>query len=88
MYQWADTATMARGRRSDRANSRHARVYRLSSSAFIGLPWPTKIAGMTLESVESVESDESIQTFSRRFDLPGDVKNDSVNFWIYSKFEG
>ncbi len=36
---------MARGRGSCAPSAAHPCVYALSSSAFIGLPWPKKIAG-------------------------------------------
>jgi hypothetical protein len=58
MYQCAYTTRIARGRGTDSPNARHARharhgrharVYRLVSSAFIGLPWPKNAAGMTVE---------------------------------------
>src|SRR5690606_15086279 len=48
MYQCADTTRIARGRSIDSPNVRHARVNRLSSSAFIGLPWPRNAAGRVL----------------------------------------
>ncbi len=38
MNQWAEMHTIARGRGIDAASSDHAVVYRLSSSAFMGLP--------------------------------------------------
>ena len=38
MYQCALITRMARGRGTGRPNARQAAVYRLSSSAFIGLP--------------------------------------------------
>src|SRR5215213_3132489 len=38
MYQCADTTRMARGLGTERPNARQAVVYRLVSSAFIGLP--------------------------------------------------
>ena len=38
MYQCADTTRMARGRGTSAPNARHASVYRLWSSAFIGVP--------------------------------------------------
>jgi hypothetical protein len=37
---------MALGLGTDRPNARQAAVYRLVSSAFIGLPCPKKIAGI------------------------------------------
>ena len=46
MYQCADTVRMARGRGSSVPSARQARVKPFSSSAFIGLPWPMKSAGM------------------------------------------
>ena len=45
-YQWADTIRMARGRGTEAPKLRQASVKRLRSSAFIGLPWPRKAAGM------------------------------------------
>src|SRR4051812_26111490 len=46
MYQCAEMTRMARGRGTAAPNARHAAVYRLSSSAFIGFPWPRNAAGM------------------------------------------
>src|SRR5664280_171653 len=46
MYQCAETTRIARGRGTAWPNALHAEVYRLVSSAFIGLPWPKKAAGM------------------------------------------
>src|SRR3954463_3116398 len=54
MYQWADTTRIARGRGTAAPKARQAWVYRLSSSAFIGLPWPRKAAGITVEPSEVV----------------------------------
>src|SRR4051812_8371306 len=54
MYQWADTTRIARGRGTAAPKARQAWVYRLSSSAFIGLPWPRKAAGITVEPSELV----------------------------------
>ncbi len=45
-YQCAETIRIARGRGTEAPNDRHASVKRLRSSAFIGLPWPRKAAGM------------------------------------------
>jgi hypothetical protein len=44
-YQCADTQTIARGRGSSAPMRRQASVYGLVDTAFIGLPWPKKIAG-------------------------------------------
>ncbi|GIJ29946.1 hypothetical protein Vqi01_51080 [Micromonospora qiuiae] len=49
MYQWADTTRIARGRGTDCPKARQADVYRLSSSAFIGLPWPKNTAGIRVD---------------------------------------
>jgi hypothetical protein len=38
MYQCAEITRIARGRGTERPNACHASVYRLRSSAFIGLP--------------------------------------------------
>src|ERR1700712_3778618 len=46
MYQCADTTRIARGRGTESPNARHALVYRLLCSAFIGFPWPMNAAGM------------------------------------------
>src|SRR5450759_1263663 len=46
MYQCAETTRIACGRGTAWPNALHAEVYRLVSSAFIGLPWPKKAAGM------------------------------------------
>ena len=45
-YQCAETIRMARGRGKEAPMARQASVYRLRSSAFMGLPWPRKAAGM------------------------------------------
>src|SRR5688572_1700105 len=47
-YQWAETASTARGRGSEAPRARQARVYALSCRAFIGFPWPKKSAGCIL----------------------------------------
>src|SRR3954452_8056322 len=54
MYQWADTTRIARGRGTAAPKARQAWVYRLSSRAFIGLPWPRKAAGITVGPSELV----------------------------------
>src|SRR5580658_1241765 len=46
VYQWAETARMARGRGSVRPSAAHDSVYRLRSNAFIGLPWPMNSTGI------------------------------------------
>jgi hypothetical protein len=46
VHQWAEMETMAFGLGSVAANSIHARVKRLSSRVFMGLPWPMNAAGM------------------------------------------
>ena len=46
MYQCADTTRIARGRGAARPKACQAWVYRLVSSAFIGLPWPMNTAGI------------------------------------------
>ena len=45
MTQCAEITRMASGRRRDFPNELQAAVKRLGSMAYIGLPWPTKIAG-------------------------------------------
>src|SRR5690606_37498385 len=45
-YQCAEMARIARGRGAAAPNARQASVKRLRSSAFIGLPWPRKAAGI------------------------------------------
>ena len=55
--QCAETTRMARGRGTDRPNARQASVYRLRSSAFIGLPWPKNAAGMTLMEASPCRAD-------------------------------
>src|SRR5215218_7016543 len=57
-YQCAETTRIARGRGTDRPNSRHALVYRLRSSAFIGLPCPKNAAGMTVMAPSPVRADD------------------------------
>src|SRR5919202_5163591 len=47
MYQCALITRMARGRGTACPNACHAAVYRLTSRAFIGLPWPKNAAGIT-----------------------------------------
>src|SRR2546421_12065599 len=47
MYQWADTTRITRGRGTVCPNARHAAEYRLTSSAFIGLPCPKNADGIT-----------------------------------------
>jgi len=44
--QCADTQRIALGRGSSRPSTRQTRVSGLSSSAFIGLPWPKNTIGM------------------------------------------
>ena len=46
MYQCAETTRTALGRGTDAPKARQAWVQRLSSSAFIGLPWPKNAAGI------------------------------------------
>src|SRR3954468_10095847 len=46
MYQCALITRMARGRGAASPNARQAAVYRFTSRAFIGLPWPKNAAGM------------------------------------------
>src|ERR1700731_1191455 len=46
MYQCAETTRIARGLGTDAPNAAQDAVYRLSSSAFMGLPWPRKTAGI------------------------------------------
>src|SRR4051812_26596411 len=46
MYQCALITRIARGRATDWPKARHAAVYRLSDSAFMGLPCPKNAAGM------------------------------------------
>src|SRR4029453_15383314 len=65
MYQCADTTRMARGRGTERPNARHAEVYRLLASGFIGLPCPKKAAGMRGWPVD-VTAGSSIGEPSRR----------------------
>ena len=47
MYQCADTTRIARGRGTARPKACQAWVYRLVSSAFIGLPCPMNAAGIS-----------------------------------------
>src|SRR5215207_1085535 len=56
MYQWAETTRMARGRGMLAPKALQASVYRLWSSAFIGLPWPKNTAGMRRLPLEPVVS--------------------------------
>src|SRR5690348_15697691 len=51
MYQCAETTRIARGRGTAAPNARHAAVYRLCSSVFIGLPWPMNAAGIRICSM-------------------------------------
>ena len=59
-------------------SSRHSRLQRLSSIAFIGLPWPTNRAGMrgvadrsasVVTSRSSITDGETTATVRRLFDL-------------------
>ena len=50
IYQWAEATRIARGRGTLAPKALHASVYRLRSSAFIGLPWPRKAAGMRVRA--------------------------------------
>ncbi|MEE3920432.1 epoxide hydrolase N-terminal domain-containing protein [Micromonospora sp. BRA006-A] len=50
MYQWALTTRIARGRGTAAPKAFHAEVYRLTSRAFIGLPWPRNAAGIKTSS--------------------------------------
>jgi hypothetical protein len=47
-YQCADTTRTARGRGTAWPKARQALVYRLTSSAFMGLPWPKNAAGIVV----------------------------------------
>src|SRR5688500_12405322 len=47
-YQCAETHTIARGRGMLRPSARQPSVQALVCNAFIGLPWPKKIAGMRM----------------------------------------
>jgi hypothetical protein len=54
MYQCALITRMARGRGTARPKARHAAVYRLTSKAFIGFPWPMNAAGMISAAASGV----------------------------------
>jgi uncharacterized protein len=47
-HQCAETTRIARGRGTERPIALQASVYRLVSIAFMGLPWPKKIAGSAM----------------------------------------
>lgn len=71
MYQWALTTRIARGRGTAAPKARQAEVYRLTSSAFIGLPWPKNAAGMTTsESPTGCDVTDVPFLESRRFPPP------------------
>ncbi len=53
MNQCAEMTRIARGRGAAAPNSRQACVYRLSSSAFIGVPCPKNAAGMRGVAISS-----------------------------------
>src|SRR3974377_2054178 len=57
MYQWAEIATMALGCGAAVPKAAHARVYRLSSRAFIGVPCPKNAAGIVALSVICLRPD-------------------------------
>lgn len=46
VYQWAEMQTIALGLGNEAAKARHAAAKPLDEMAFMGLPCPTKIAGM------------------------------------------
>src|SRR5215204_1452791 len=56
MYQCALTTRIARGRGAARPNARQAAVYRLTSSAFIGLPCPKNAAGIVSDALSMLMS--------------------------------
>src|SRR5437868_3555774 len=51
MYQCAETTRIARGLGTSAPNVRQASVYRLWSSAFIGVPWPKNAVGNGVTSL-------------------------------------
>jgi hypothetical protein len=51
-YQCAEIERIAVGRRSRSPIARHASVHAFRSSAFIGFPWPKKMAGSMREIAE------------------------------------
>src|SRR5215472_14607076 len=69
MNQCAETTRIARGRGKDSPIAFQARVYRLSSIAFIGLPCPTKTAGILVLSLIDHAPDQRMISaqFFRRF---------------------
>src|SRR3954447_20187169 len=62
MYQCALTTRIARGRGTDSPKPRQAAVYRLSESAFIGLPCPKNAAGISASPV-GPELTPPVETF-------------------------
>src|SRR5690349_1548913 len=67
MNQCAEIARMARGRGTDAPSSRQARVKRLDSSVFIGLPCPMKAAGMRVGvSIRRIVRRPSLPRAARR----------------------
>ena len=66
IHQCAEITRMARGRGTDAPRLRQARVYRLISRAFIGLPWPMNAAGIFVEGATGSVGADIVMPPSRR----------------------
>src|SRR5512135_2741174 len=81
-YQWAETASTAVGRGTDRPTAPQASVNAFLARAFIGLPWPRKTAGIGLAKGDlpvdlllSKRGRGALSTARRRIAFSGNLKS-------------